>query len=410
MVTTQKDKGAVATDWYNLQLKMILNANPAVPSVTAIRLFAYSGISLYEAARFEIDNSRSLHGQLYQMRVMPKPDNNKKYSWVVSANAAMANVTRDLFPNLTDANKASIDSLEKAYYDKYISKAGEGVVNRSQKFGESIAAAIFDWSKSDLYDHANDPFNVPVFPGAWVPTPPLFLPPVVPYLENCRPFLRMHSHGTTLPPPKYSEKKGSEFYQMVNHVYKVSKTLTQEQKDIALFWNDAGVGIGYTPTGHVISIITQILQNSKASLSTAEEAYVKAGIAMWDAVIGCFRSKYKYFLLRPVSYIQQNIDANWLPLLGTPSHPEYPAAHAFVTSSVMEVLSSVFGKRCDFTDHTYDFLGYKPRSYNSLEQVAVECGNSRVYGGIHYKPSVDIGHFFGKSIGKDVIIAVQLIK
>ncbi|HNP20611.1 MAG TPA: vanadium-dependent haloperoxidase [Panacibacter sp.] len=398
-----KDDASVAIDWYNLQLRMILNANPSISTLAANRLFGYSGISLYEAARFEIRNSISLQRQLNQMPVMPVPDNAQTYSWVASANAAMANITRDVFPLLTTANHASIDSLEKAYNDKLTAEVGAAVVARSQAFGDSVASAIFNWAKSDLFDHVNDPYIIKVFPGAWVPTPPLFSAPAGPYMGNCRPFLQMHSHGTTLPPPySYSTVKGSDYFKMVNRVYNISQTLTDDQKNIALYWNDVGVNIGYTPMGHNISIITQILQNSGASLATAEEAYLKAGIALWDATIVCWRSKYKYSQLRPVTYIQQNINSTWLPLLTTPNHPEYPAAHAFITSSVMEVLGSVFGRGYDFTDHTYDFRGFSPRSYSSFEQAAIECGESRVYGGIHFQPSVDVGHLYGQLIGKDV--------
>ena len=117
--------------------------------------------------------------------------------------------------------------------------------------------------------------------------------------------------------------------------------------------------------------------------------------------------QYKYNQLRPVTYIRQNIDSTWVPLLTTPPHPEYPAAHAFITSSIMEVLSSLLGTHYSFTDHTYDFRGFPSRSYDSFEDVANECGMSRVYGGIHYKPSVDIGHLYGQLIGKDAA-AVQL--
>ena len=92
-----KDDASVAIDWYNLQLRMILNANPSISTLAANRLFGYSGISLYEAARFEIRNSISLQRQLNQMPVMPVPDNAQTYSWVASANAAMANITRDVF-------------------------------------------------------------------------------------------------------------------------------------------------------------------------------------------------------------------------------------------------------------------------------------------------------------------------
>jgi len=94
-------------------------------------------------------------------------------------------------------------------------------------------------------------------------------------------------------------------------------------------------------------------------------------------------------------------------LITTPAHPEYPAAHAFVTSAVMEAISSVLGRSYAFTDHTYDFRGFASRSYRSFTEAAIECGKSRLYGGIHYVPSIQIGHLYGQLIGKDVA-AVQL--
>jgi hypothetical protein len=322
----------------------------------------------------------------------------------------MANITKDLFPGLTTANHAAIDSLEKAYNDRYTTIVGADVVARSQAFGDSVASAIYGWAQTDLFNHVNDPYIPPVGPGLWVPTPPLYLPAAAPYEGNCRTFLRIHSKGTTMKPPRnYSDEKGSDFYAMANHIYKVSQSLTDDQKNIAFFWNDVGVGIGYTPMGHNISIITQILKNSNATLAKAEQVYVKAGIAMWDATVVCFRSKYKYNQLRPVTYIKKNIDTAWLPLIITPNHPEYPAAHAFITSAVMEVLSNELGYHYNFTDHTYDFRGFTPRTYNSFEQAANECGQSRVYGGIHFQQSVDIGHVYGESIGKDVA-AIELTK
>lgn len=401
VIPTSKDDATVATDWYKLQLRMILQASPAKSNLATIRLFAYSGISLFEASRFEILGSKSLQSQLYQMPVIPLPEKEKKYSWVIAANAALANITRDIFPAPSAANSASIDSLEKIYVDKYTGSDGVDVVSRSEAFGDSVASAIFTWAKSDLFNHANDPYTPPVFPGAWVPTPPAFAAAAGPYFGNCRTFMNVFAEGTTPPPPfAYSEDPSSDFFKMVNNDYTISKSLTTDQKNIALFWNDVGVGIGYTPMGHCIFILTQILDNSGASLATADVAYAKAGIAMWDASIVCWRSKFKYSQIRPVSYIQQHIDNTWLPLIGTPPHPEYPAAHAFITSSIMEVLSSVFGKHYSFTDHTYDFRGFPARSYSSFEDAALECGESRVYGGIHYQPSVDVGHLAGSLVGK----------
>jgi len=401
IIPVYNDEATVATDWYKLQLRMILQASPAKSNLATIRLFAYSGISLFEASRFEILGSKSLQSQLYQMPVMPVPDKGKKYSWVIAANAALASITRDMFPGINAANSASIDSVEKIYVDKVSGNEGTEVITRSQAFGDSVASAIFNWSKSDLFNHASDPYTPPVFPGAWIPTPPAFAAAAGPHFGDCRTFMNVFAQGTSAPPPfAYSEDPNSDFYKMVNNDYEISKTLTTDQKNIATFWNDVGAGVGYTPMGHCISILTQILDNSNASLATADVAYAKAGIAMWDASIVCWRSKFKYNQIRPVSYIQQHIDLGWLPFIGTPPHPEYPAAHAFITSSVMETLTSVFGKRYSFTDHTYDFLNYPSRHYNSFDDAALECGQSRVYGGIHYQPSVDAGHTDGGLIGK----------
>lgn len=406
----KKSDANVATDWYNLQLKMILNANPALSPLAINRMFGYTGISLFEAARFEIPNSISLSGQLNEMPEMPKPDLQKKYSWVGTANAALANITRDMFPLQSPANLASIDSLEKVYNDIILAEEGSDVFTRSQAFGDSVAANIFAWTKTDLFNHIGDPYTPPVGPGLWVPTPPVYAPAAGPYTGNCRTFLKQHTQTTVIPLPfPYSEKKNSAFYKMVNYNYTLSKSLTDDQKNIALFWDDNGAGISYTPMGHNISIITQILIDSHANLAKAEEAYVKAGLAMQDATIICFRAKYKYNLLRPVTYIRAQIDTAWLPFIVTPPHPEYPSAHAFNTSAVMQAMNSVFGYNYHFTDHTYDFLGYPARSYNSFDQAAVECGISRVYGGIHYLPSVDIAHVYGKVLGEQ-IAQVRLTK
>ena len=394
------DNAAVATDWYKLQLQMILSANPAAPNFAASRLFAYSGIALFEASRFEQKSSTSLQGQLNQMPVLPQPETGKKYSWVLAANAAMATITRNLFPVPTASTTISIDSLAKIYRDKVTAISGSDIASRSEAFGDSVAAKILAWSTSDLYNHANDPYTPPVFLGAWIRTPPAFAAAATPYAGNCRTFMNTFSTGVSpVPPYAYSEDPGSDFYKMVNNIYQVSKSLTTDQKNIALFWNDVGVGIGYTPMGHSISILTQILDNSNASLATAGDAYAKVGISLWDATVVCWRSKYQYNQLRPVTYIQQHIDNTWLPLLATPPHPEFPAAHAFLTSSVMQTLAVLFGNTYSFTDHTYDFRGYPARSYTTFEQIANECGESRVYGGIHFQQSVDMGHTAGQLIG-----------
>jgi hypothetical protein len=203
------------------------------------------------------------------------------------------------------------------------------------------------------------------------------------------------------PPFAYSEDPSSDYYKMVKDVYDVSQTLTQEQKDIALFWVDQGNNSGFTPPGHDFSVIVQALENSAANLATAAEVLAKAGIAEREATIVCFVTKYTYNRIRPVTYIQNVIDDEWLPFIGTPPHPEYPAAHAFITGTVMKAAEKVIGQM-SITDHTYDFKGWTARNYNSLFDAAREAGISRLYGGIHYRKSIEIGLELADDLGSRI--------
>jgi hypothetical protein len=391
-----KINASVATDWYHLQLRFLLEKN----SVLAFGgHFGYIGIGLYESVRNINPNSISLSDKLYQMPAMPAKEAGKTYNWKVSANAAMASLVRSFYHGITLADSASIDSLENAYNQK-LQSVNTAEFNRSQAFGRSIATAIYNWYLTDDINLSNVGYVPPVFKGAWVPTPPTFVnPPVLPYIGAARTFLAADLHGVAPQYPAYSEDPNSVYYKIAKQVYNVSKNLTDEQKSIALYWVDQGDGVGYTPSGHDFSIVTQAIEQTNADLLKAAETYAKAGIADRDATIICFRSKYKYTLIRPVSYIQKVIDPNWLPFIPTPPHPEYPAAHAVVTGSVMQAISGVLGYRTSITDHTYDFRGWAPRSFPTIFAAAKEAGISRLYGGIHYKLSIDIGLSMAQTIG-----------
>jgi hypothetical protein len=389
---------SVAIDWYKLQLRLLLERNSSMNGV----FFAYLGIGLYESVRPGIENAKSLSSLLYQMPQMPQKENNGGYNWKVCANAAMASLLKSFNTGLTSANLATIDSLENAYNEKL--KPGSGTVfQRSQSFGRSVAAAVHEWSLTDNFNPSNVGYVYPVFDGGWVPTPPAFVnPPVMPFLSAARPLLASNLNAVADPPPfAYSEDVGSDFYKMVKEVYDVSQTLTQEQKDIALFWVDQGNNSGFTPPGHDFSLITQALANNGVTLATAAQALAKAGIAERDATIICFTTKYTYNLIRPVSYIREFIDNAWLSFIPTPPHPEYPAAHAFITGSAMKAAERVIGPT-GIIDHTYDFKGWTPRSYNSLFDAAREAGISRLYGGIHYRKSIEIGLELGEKLGNDI--------
>jgi hypothetical protein len=345
------------------------------------------------------------------MTAMPAAERNRAYLWAASANASLATLSRLFLAGLTDANKASIDSLEGAYNQRFAAATAEDVLARSQAYGRSVATAVNEWSKTDKLNVSNVGYVPPVFPGSWVPTPSAFANAAGPYIGTARPFLQSSLAATAPPfPYTYSEDPSSDFYKMAKEVYDISKALTDEQKTIARFWADVGgTGRGYPVPGHWISIVTQVLEKQGVDLGRAAVIYAKTSIATRDALINMWRFKFQYNILRPVTYINKLIDPAWQTLVPTPPYPEYPSALTYIFGSVMQVLTREVGDNVPVTDNTYTFNGSAPRQYSSFTKMAEEGAISRVYAGIHYKIVVDMSLQLAKQMG-DKVADIKLIK
>ena len=189
---------------------------------------------------------------------MPKTVPRYAYHWPTCANAALAAMNRNFFPNTSDANKAAINALENELNTAYQSKVDKATFQRSVDFGKAVAQLIFDWSKTDGYaTNINKPYTPPAGPGLWAPTPPGFAPAFGPYWGNHRLFVAGSLDGTAPPaPPTYSTDPSSNYYKMAKEVYDISQTLTPDQIALALFYRDYP-GFG---DGHYISILKQLLE------------------------------------------------------------------------------------------------------------------------------------------------------
>ena len=274
--------------------------------------------------------------------------------------------------------------------------------------GDEVAAAIYEWSTSDgghdghLRNFPPD-YVPPAFPGAWVKTPPSFQRALQPTWGSNRTMLSgVAAAAAPLPPPTYSEDPGSAFLAEAMEVYDTVNGATDEQLAIARFWSD-DPGQTATPPGHSISILSQVLAAIGADLGVAADAYAKLGIALSDAFVCCWDTKYRYHLLRPISYIRQHIDAGWgdpLPLV-TPPFPEYTSGHSVQSGAAARVLTDLFGPVA-FIDHTHTGRGLPPRSFASFDAAAEEAAISRLYGGIHYRSAIEVGLRQGRAIGDAV--------
>jgi hypothetical protein len=398
-----QESAKVVYEWYKLMARIQLRTAPQPVVLLNSRNFGYIGVGLYEAVRPGIKGAVSLSAKLYQMPVMPQPEMHREYLWGASANAALASMFKQFIVGLTDADKARIDSMENAYTNQFRLSTSDAVLSRSQAFGRTIATAVYNWSTTDNFNLSSEGYTLPQFPGAWVPTPPAFASPVGPFLKDSRPFLRYSLTATAPPLPfAYSQDKSSPFYKAAKEVYDIGKTLTPEQKAIADWWADVGgAGVGIPIPGHLLAIVTRVLESKHAKLGQAAEVYAKTGVAMRDGHFIVFKEKFQYNLLRPVTYIQKHIDPTWQSYLPSPPYPEYPSGLSGLYSPVMQVLLREFGD-IPVTDNAYEWRGSAPRKYASITELDKEAAMSRVYAGIHYRFTMDITREMGKQVGDHI--------
>ncbi|MBW8683358.1 vanadium-dependent haloperoxidase [Chitinophaga rhizophila] len=396
----------IPVSWYQLQFRLIKETPGFTPPVAA-RALAYTGIALHEAVVWGDRNGHTLSGQLNALYNVPRPERGRRYNWAIAANSALSDITIRLYPNASPANLSLIRALDSTN----LSAAGNGCdaaeISRSIQFGRQVAAAIYNWSATDggkdgyLNSFPTD-YVPPVGPAFWVPTPPAFQRALLPYWGNNRLMVRpRYPETAAIPHPPFATDTASSFYKAAYKVYEAVNTLTPEENTIALYWADGGGT--FTPPGHLLAITAQLITEEGLDLIGAAKLFAQVGISVNDAGIVCWKYKYRYNLLRPVTYIRQYIDAGWSSLIATPPFPSYTSGHASFTGAAGNVLAGNFGSSYTFTDNQKVPEGFAPRSFNSFQQMIDEASISRVYGGIHYDFDSEVGAETGKAVALRVL-------
>jgi hypothetical protein len=373
----------------------------------ASRAFGYIGLTLYESVVGGMEGYRSLAGAVNGLPEMPTAPG--IVHWGQVANAAMKRASELYFPTPPSRLNQSILYTAAKFKTHYLQEANENILDRSSAYGIAIAEAIFEYSKTDGghegYKSNFPAYTVPVGPGFWVPTG-ANATPLQPYWGNLRPFAKESIiKSQPIKHFEFSTDKNSNFYKEANEVYLTAKSLTEEQKIIARYWSDDAGALGGTPPGHSLAILRTVLAQEKADLALSAEALAKVGMAVSDAFVSCWRCKYVFNLMRPVTYIKQNMDPAWTSLLVTPPFPEYTSGHSVQSGATAKILTDLFGANYSFVDETHrhrtDING-APRAFNSFDDFATEAAVSRLYGGIHYRQAIELGLTQGQKVGIEI--------
>ncbi len=413
---TKKSDAKILTDQNLLhqnmnQLTEVIIHDVFSPSV-ASRIYAYTSLAAYEAVRFNEQNYPSITAQLSDFAIMPIPEKNKAYNYLLAATKAFFTVAEKI-----TFSADTLNNYQKKIYTDFASLLDEETYDRSLEFGKTIGKKILERTTIDNYKMTR---GMPKElgsnePGKWRPTPPDYLDGAEPWWGKIKPLAVTSAAQFTCPaPPVYSKDTTSAFYRVAKEVYTIGKNLTEEQKIIARYWDDNPFVIEHaghlmygnkkiTPVGHWIGISGIACKMKNLNAVETAQTYLLTSVAVFDTFISCWDEKYKYNLVRPVTVINEWFDHNWQPYLQTPPFPEHSSGHSGISAAAATVLTNLFGDGFAFEDTSdLKYIGMK-RKFQSFNQAAMEVSISRVYGGIHYHTGIDAGADQGRAIGKYVV-------
>lgn len=408
----------VVYDWNELFLQIERYAAGYRPG-PAPRALAYLGLSAWEACITGMPEYNSV-ANLYSGLNIPAAES-AEYHWPTVINASYGYLMPRFFPNTADNLRQKMVALENQYNDKGEAAVSPEIFKRSKEYGEAVAAAIWAYSKTDLvgHDHYLDPFQGYNWQdhydsdGDWKPTFPGPGKPMGGVWGGARTFAI--AEKLCRPPLPYSTSTTSDMYSQALEVYaQNTPTLSYEDEWVGEFWSDDLVNLTFSPGPRWLAIGDQVMAAENSNLETALFMSVKMGMALNDASVGAWYSKYYYNVERPQTYINRVFDASWKPALYnpltgdegvTPSFPAYPSGHATMGGAGAEVLGDVFGYAHAMTDRCHEnrseFEGV-PRSFGSFFEMAQENAWSRVPLGVHFRMDCEEGVRFGTGVGRQV--------
>jgi len=340
-----------------------------------------------------------------------------KYDHRIAAYYSILETARLMLPSgfmLKDDEDGFTQLLQKNNVD-------QSIINNSVKVAQLMSAAIVNYSKTDNYNKlsALKRYAPLKEEGKWYPTPPGYFEAVEPNWKTIRTMvIDSASQFKPLPLIPFSKDTSSAFYKQVKDVYDISKHLTAEQINQALFWDcnpfaittSGHMTIGFkkiSPGGHWMHVAGLVSRQAHLNFDQSITVLSLEGITLMDAFISCWETKYDSNRLRPETYINRYMDVKWQPVLQTPPFPEYTSGHAVISNASAELLTYLLGDNFAYTDNTEIPFGSSQRSFKSFRQAAAEASMSRFYGGIHYMESIEKGNDQGKKIAAHIIAKIK---
>jgi hypothetical protein len=352
---------------------------------------AMTSIAFAQAAVYDAVVAIEGGYQPYQVRLAQLPD--------ASLDAAVATAAHHVLVHYFPAQQAELDTD----YATALAAVPDGTAKTAGiTVGQATAAGIIARRQGDGLE-ADIGFTMPApGPGVWQLLEGQN--PMTPWASRLRPFLlQSPDQFRPGPPSALTSSAWAADFNEVKAIGSVdSPSRTAEQTDVARFWTTNPV-VQYNAAFEKIA-----LDRGLDTLQTAR-LFAMGNLVGADALIACFDAKYTYLSWRPQFAIPLGEsdsnpatvgDPTWKPLLGAPTHPEYPSGHGCLTGAEAEVLATFFGTNrieLDLTSMAPNLL-QPQRHYERVADLTREIGNARVWGGIHFRDATSKGLTLGRKV------------
>lgn len=366
-----------------------------------------------------------------------------------SIRAAMGQAAHDTLAALFTLQVATFDA--QLAHDLEVIPDGEAE-ERGIALGKLAAQKILDLRANDGSNHAEPVIGVDYFPsndpGLWRKDPISQRPVAMGALwSQVAPFVIESATAFRIPPPPaLTSKKYAEAFNEVKRLggdgVITPTERTREQTEIGIFWAYDGVPTLCAPPRLYNQIVMQIAKQKKTDLIGVARLLALLHVAMADAGLASWESKYHYQVWRPVTAIREADvgtgpsglgdgnpdtvgDVNFHPLGApasnisgpnfTPPFPAYPSGHATFGGAIFQVLRQFYGTDdVDFTfmsdeyngvtmDHAGEIRPRRPRHFSSFSEAEEENGQSRIYLGIHWSFDKTEGIKQGRNVADYVV-------
>jgi hypothetical protein len=309
-----------------------------------------------------------------------------------SVDAAVAAATRTALLKLIPAQQAAIDADYQAALRSLPdgSAKSDGIAVGEQAASAVVAACATDGAV------APNTYRPHTTPGVYVPT----MSPAVPHWGKRRPWVMTSGDQFRPGPPPAltSDVWKRDFNEIKALGGKDKSQRTPEQTAIAQFW-EATAPVVYWPVARSVATAPGRDVTDNARLLAV------AAMAMDDALIAVFDAKYTYNFWRPVTAIRNAEgdarDPGWTPFIDTPMHPEYPCAHCIISASLGVVLQAEIGAGpAPKLSSSSSTAGGAVRTWNTVGDFTQEVALARIYDGVHYRNSTEVGTAMGQKVGE----------